>query len=513
MGNALKTVHRVHTSLEEKVVRHIIGDGFGLYESYANDIPISIKQKCDFELKTQGAVRVAYDKKYIGEEQEIGQDIARSIGGVLHYHESSFGGVSHWTPNIYARADHHSYISTNNLRRVQTICFDIDQKMSVQQILFAFEYMGFDFLPFLILSTPKGVQFFVRFEEAWYGEKGINYAKDIANRLKKEMNVLPIDTGKEVFGWARFPREETIMYFEPSNVWNCEEAKEWHSEFRVDRFRTGKSMYTKQAWYNELKKYGEVGNRNSIILQLASANCKDEIPFEDALEEILAWNNALSVSQKPSEVIRTVRSSYDVGGYWFDTDMIEDFTGFSVVTKGWYKHKKTREQRKYDHKHELVDDLTSSFKSHFEKVSPEGEGEVMPLEVTSRQLAQNLFGEVKKHKSITRALEAIHNAPSGFVVRKKKDANGNALKGRGAGYLVYRTQDLINTIRRAKQVKTMLLTSLVYRAATFAEKHQEQYVSKSKYTPELMCQLPIKVSTRTLTVYEQYLEILSTFIE
>lgn len=485
MGILDEKSYRIPAQIEEEVVRLIIGDGFGLYESYANDIPVSIKQKCDFEMKTQGAVRVAYGKEYLSANQQVGQDVARSFGGIMHYHQSSVSGVTHWTPNVYARADHHSHVSTDNLRRVQTICFDIDQKMSVQQILFAFDYMGLDFHPFLILSTPKGVQFFVRFDEAWYGEKGVNYVKDIANRLKKEM-ILPIDTGKDVFGWARFPRKESILYFEPTNVWPCENAKEWYGEQKSDRFRSGKSMYTQQKWYAELKKCAEVGRRNDVTLELAIANYRDNVGLEEALEEILVWNSSLDVPETQNRVIQTVKTVYKKG-YWFNTKLIKDYTGLSVQTRGWHKHKKSREQRKYDHKDELMSDLLLHLDMQLTG---------QHMETSSRKLAEDLFGEVKKHKSITRVLGDLNKSNSGFVVRKKKDSNGNVLKGRNAGYLVYRTQDLINIIKTAKQEKSSLMLSLVYRASTYAEKHHETFVSKAKHTVDLMCQLPIKVSTR-----------------
>ncbi|TCI25316.1 hypothetical protein EVJ32_10985 [Exiguobacterium sp. SH5S4] len=506
MLNIQSNHHRVHTKLEQEIVRFIIGDGFGLYESYANDVPVSIKQKCDFEMKTQGAVRVAYGKEYLGTDQEFGQDIARSIGGVLHYHESSFGGVTHWTPNVYYRADKHHFIAQQYLRRVKTLCFDVDQKMSVNQILFAFEQLDVNCSPFLILSTPKGVQFFVSYGEAWFGsEKAITYSKSIASQLKKVVSdLLPIDDAKDVFGWARFPREETVMYFDPSNTWNNSEAKEWFAEQNV----MNKKLFAHGGYLTQragiiLQETGEVGMRNKVLVQLGIMAKMDGLSLGEAEEIALNWNAKLDIPLRRNAVTSPLRTVFR-SDYKLDFNFIESVTGHRPRAIRFVKHKKSRDVRSYDHKHELVHDI----QSHFEKVLPEGEGESMPLEVSTRQLADTLFGEVKKHTSITRALEALHKADSRFVVRKKVDRNGKPLRGRGAGYLVYRTQDLLNMIKEAKQMKKQLLTSLVYRAATFAERHHETYTSKTKDSLEINVPIANKVSTRTLPMNTQYLEII-----
>lgn len=506
MMNVQQTHHRVHTELEQEIVRFTIGNGFGLYESYANDVPISIKQKCDFEMKTQGAVRVAYGKEYLAAEQELGQDVARSIGGVLHYHESTFGGITHWTPNVYYRADKHYYIGQKFLRRVKTLCFDIDQKMSVNQVLFAFEQLEVNCRPYLILSTPKGVQFFVSYEEAWFGsEKAITYAKNIALQLKKVISdLLPIDEAKDVFGWSRFPREETVMYFEPTNTWNNEEAKEWLAEQNLTNSKVfSNGGYLTQRAGIVLRETGEVGMRNKILVQLAVMAKMDGLSIEEAEGLLLDWNAKMDVPLRLNEVKSPLRTVYR-SDYKLDFDFIEEVTGFRPRAIRFVKHKKNRENRKYDHKFELVNDI----QSHFKKVLPEGEGNGLPLEISSRQLAESIFGEAKKHKSVTRALEVLHEADKSIVVRKKVDRNGTPLKGRNAGYLVYRTQDLVTVIRQAKQAKSALLIGLVYRAATFAQKHQETFVSKAKHSTDFNVPIAYKVSTRTLHVNQAYLDTL-----
>ena len=235
-----KSPVRQHSYLEQEVLETIFGRGIGLYDNYANNVPRSIKQKCDFELKTQGSIRVAYSKESIFDLSLGGQDIARSIQGVLHYHNNSHSGVTHFTPNTYYKAVKPSDIADENLRRVRTFGFDIDQKTSVQQILFAFEVAGIPCKPTLILKTPKGVQFFVVFadNEAWYGSaSAVQYAKAIGEAIRSSLyeEGLPIDLNNSLFGWARFPREETIMYFEKKNVWSKDEATEWFQELGLKR--------------------------------------------------------------------------------------------------------------------------------------------------------------------------------------------------------------------------------------------------------------------------------------
>lgn len=501
MFNLHKKTHRLASQSEREAVTFIIGQGMGLYDAYANDVPKSIKNKCDFEIKTQGAVRVAYSKESIMNEALNGQDIARSRNGILHYHESSFNGVTHWTPNVYYKAVKASDIADANLRRVRTYGFDIDQKTSVQQVLFAFEMAGLPCKPSMILETPKGVQFFVIFEEkeAWYGSsKAIEYAKAIGEAIRNSLaeQGLQIDMNNSLFGWSRFPREETIMYFEKENAWTKAEAIEWFSELGLKRgksFMNGKWLGSEAG--RALWNTNEKGSRNEVLFQLSVMAKQDGHDVEDALEMLLKRNQE---SEQPLGVRRlnkTVKSAFK-REYFVSADKVEMLCGVRPKLRGFYKHKKTKEERSYEKTEELVDRTIE----HLEKRLPVGEGE--SLSISASQLANEMNESKTQVKSLTRAFKQVPK--SKFIIRKKRDANGNVLKGRTAGFVIFRTQDFIQFLADAKNSIQGAPTSMVYRIE--ASKNSKALRS------DLMCQLPIHLGTVPRPLSTRYMDHLASLV-
>jgi len=479
-----KKTYRVAAPIEQEIVRFIIGRGKGLYEAFANDIPKDIKNKCDYVMKTQGAVRVAYSKEAISNEMMNGQNIARSLNGILHYHERSFNGVTHWTPNTYYKAVHASDIADEKLRRVRTYGFDIDQKTSVQQVLFAFEMAGIPCKPALILETPKGVQFFVVFEEqeAWYGSaKAIAYAKAIGEAIRMALaeQGLQIDLNNSIFGWSRFPREETIMYFEKENAWTKVEAIEWFSELDMKRgksFMNGKwlSSQSGRALWNT----NEKGSRNEALFELSVMAKLDGYEFEDALEMLQERNQESEQPLGCRRLVKTVKSAFKKD-YSINPNRVELICGVRPQFRGYYKHKKSKEERTYEKTQELADRTIE----HLEKRLPVGEGE--GLSISASELAKEMNQAKTQVKSLTRAFKQIPK--SKFVIRKKKDANGNVLKGRSAGFVIYRTQDFLQILADAKKSLQSAPASVVYRI--------ESAKASKEYRSKLMCQLPIHLDS------------------
>jgi len=501
MFNLHKKTHRLAAELERQVVNFIIGQGQGLYEAYANDVPKSIKDKCDYVLKTQGAVRVAYSKEAIGNESLNGQNVARSLNGILHYHEASFNGVTHWTPNTYYKAVKPSDIADENLRRVRTYGFDIDQKTSVQQVLFAFEMAGIPCKPSLILQTPKGVQFFVVYDEneAWYGsEKAIAYGKAIGEAIRTLLaeQGLQIDMNNGLFGWSRFPREETIMYFEKENAWTKVEAIEWFSELGVKRgksFTNGKWLASEAG--RALWNTNEKGSRNEVLFQLSVMAKQDGYDVEDALELLLKRNQETEQPLGVRRLNKTVKSAFK-REYFVSADKVEMLCGVRPKLRGFYKHKKTKEERSYEKTEELVDRTIE----HLEKRLPVGEGE--SLSISASQLAKELNESKTQVKSVTRAFKQVPK--SKFIIQKKRDANGNVVKGRTAGFVIFRTQDFIQLLADAKKSIQSAPTSMVYRV--------EATKNFKNIRSDLMCQLPIHLGTvpRPLGIsYMTYIDLMS----
>ena len=501
MFNQHKKPSRLATQLEREIVRFIIGRGKGLYEAFANDIPKGIKNKCDYVMKTQGAVRVAYSKEAISNEMMNGQNIARSLNGILHYHESSFNGVTHWTPNTYYKAVHASDIADEKLRRVRTYGFDIDQKTSVEQVLFAFEMAGIPCKPALILETPKGVQFFVVFEEkeAWYGSaKAIAYAKAIGEAIRMALaeQGLQIDLNNSIFGWSRFPREETIMYFEKENAWTKVEAIEWFSELDMKRgksFMNGKwlSSQSGRALWNT----NEKGSRNEALFELSVMAKLDGYEFEDALEMLQERNQESEQPIGCRRLVKTVKSAFKKD-YSVNSNKVELICGVRPQFRGYYKHKKSKEERAY----EKIEELVERTIEHLEKRLPVGEGE--GLSISASELAKEMNQAKTQVKSLTRAFKQVPK--SKFIIQKKRDAQGNVLKGRTAGFIIFRTQDYIQMIADAKKSLLCAPASIVYRVAA-------SNISKNLRS-DLMCQLPIHLGTvprRLSSWYTQYIALVS----
>lgn len=481
--------------LEKQVIETIIGKGFGLYEKYANDVPMSIKQKCDFEMKTQGSVRVAYSKESISNLELGGQDIARSINGILHYHETSFGGVTHWTPNTYFKAVKASDIADENLRRVRTFAYDIDQKMSVQQVLFAFEMSGIPCKPSLILETPRGVQFFIVLKEsdAWYGsKKAIDFGKAIGEAARELLSDvgLPIDLNNSIFGWSRFPREESILYFEPSNGWSKNESVEWFNSLDISRGKAyiNGSWLTSQAG-KALWETHEKGSRDEVVFELSVMARLDGLDVEEALSMLLERNTKVEAPLGKRQLEKTVKSAFKKD-YQVSINKVERLCGVRPKLKGFYKHKKAKEERLYEKTEELVKRL----ESHFEKVLPVGEGGSMSL--SANQLAKEINQESKQVKSLTRAFK--HVSKSRFIIQKKRDPRGNILKGRASGFRIFRTETYLQLIKEAKKALKTAPTSISYQVLS-RRTHEKTYSN-------LMCQLPLHLGTVSPGLFsgEQY---------
>lgn len=478
-----KSPVRQHSYLEQEVIETIFGRGIGLYDNYANNVPRSIKQKCDFELKTQGSVRVAYSKESIFDLSLGGQDIARSIQGILHYHNNSHTGVTHFTPNTYYKAVKPSDIADKNLRRVKTFGFDIDQKTSVQQILFAFEVAGIPCKPTLILRTPKGVQFFVVFadNEAWYGSAGaIQYAKAIGEAIRSSLyeQGLQIDLNNSLFGWSRFPREETIMYFEKENVWSKNEATEWFQELGIKRGNASingtwlTSKAGRALWNTD-----EKGTRNMAAFELSVMAKRDGYELEDALVMMKKRNAESTYPMGNRRLEKAVKSAYKKE-YFVRPDVVEMICGVRPQLRGYYKHKKTKEERSY----EKIEELVVRTIDHLEKRLPVGEGS--SLSISASQLAEEMNHEKAQVKSLTRAFKKV--SKSKFIIRKKRDSKGNVLKGRYAGFVIYRTQDFV--LKISKQKQQLQLSSEIYKSLCAVQRTKE-------YTSKLMCQLPKHLGT------------------
>ena len=151
-------------------------------------------------------------------------------------------------------------------------------------------------------------------QEAWYGSaKAIAYAKAIGEAIRMALaeQGLQIDLNNSIFGWSRFPREETIMYFEKENAWTKVEAIEWFSELDVKRgksFMNGKwlSSQSGKALWNT----NEKGSRNEALFELSVMAKLDGYEFEDALEMLQERNQESEQPLGCRRLVKTVKSAF-----------------------------------------------------------------------------------------------------------------------------------------------------------------------------------------------------------
>lgn len=488
-----KAQYRIHSEREEKAVRLLLGEGKGLYEAYAGDIPDDVRQKCDHTYKTQGAVRVAYGKEYLASESGEGQDIARSIGGVLHYHEASWQGVTHWTPNVYMQAVTPADIRDDNLRRVRTFRFDIDEKRTRQQVLAAFLEADVPCRPALILDTPRGVQAFVVLDDAFYGSEGaIRLARAIAIATRDALaeTGLPVDMHCPTFGWSRFPREEAIRHLDEGALWSKDEAVDWFLETRttIEGLMGTSGKYQDMPVWGALWATDTVGTRNAATFWLAVMARKDGLSRRQAMRRLQARNRGTTNPLTAREVEKAVLSAYRKD-YEPSASQLQALCGERPVRNGYKKHRRPREERVNEH----LDEFIARLLDHLDERLPVGEGGAM-LETSARTLCREMHdGDVSQLTTMTKALRALHR--HGFRVEPIRNADGTVRRGRGAGYRICRLASLVSRVRDMKREGMACPPSLQYRAMTFAPRHAEHYERVAKRAKKLMSFLPIHLGT------------------
>ncbi|HFI0297694.1 TPA: primase C-terminal domain-containing protein, partial [Streptococcus suis] len=116
-----------------------------------------------------------------------------------------------------------------------------------------------------------------------------------------------------------------------------------------------------EPWYRLLKNTSKIRGekaimgRNNVIFTLALANYASGVAYSDCMEELSDYNAELEVSLKKNELKKTIASAYS-GRYeaanrdfikilcqtWISSDLT---TKDLFIRQGWYKFKKSRDQR------------------------------------------------------------------------------------------------------------------------------------------------------------------------
>jgi hypothetical protein len=349
-------------------------------------------------------------------------DLTEGKGYVVTSYETlqeKYPNLTHWTPNIYRGGTYYNFKrrvikghERENLKQINVIGLDIDTKeVDLYALYLGCEELGLP-RPNLLLETPRGFQVFFVLETPFHIHKKQDYkALRVAERLSENIRkalktYVPVDTGCVPFGFYRVPREDNVLdfYDQPANTsqlltWSKQfEEQENRNFLRVVYNKNGPVLdQTSSDWYRaiitatHIDKGHVSSSRNNAIMTLALANYASERPLEEAYDELDQFNSNLDQPLKKSEFERILKSAYS-GKYKgvkrsYVEGLLELWTDGQAQFKGregWYKFKKSREERVRSHYKEWEEDIIAYLDTH---TSPE-----MPFLVGSLSSLAETFG-------------------------------------------------------------------------------------------------------------------------
>ena len=257
-------------------------------------------------------------------------------------------------------------------------------------------------MPTLILKTENGYQAYFVLKDAAYvtatsGFKVVNVAKMISQNIREHFKKeLPVDMTCNHFGIARIPRRDNIEYFDKNNIYTFAEWFNWSMQqddleyvkkpnLLVLSGTEGKKQID-EPWYRLLKNTSKICGqkalmgRNNVIFTLALANYASGVPQNDCMAELTEFNSELDNPLKKSELKKTVSSAYsgkyEAASRDFVKILCQTWVDSSLTTKdlfirqGWYKFKKSRDQRQRSHFSEWKEDVLDYVNKSTTKENP-----------------------------------------------------------------------------------------------------------------------------------------------
>lgn len=301
--------------------------------------------------------------------------------------------LTHFTPNIYRRYQYadqdRRYVkgfTEENLQQINAFVVDIDTKEhTVQEILLTCvdESIG---QPTLIVSSDRGYQVFFVLETPIYISnknefRSLKVAKRISENLKRSLKSVNADLYCNDFGFFRMPNNQNVEWFDATAVYTPASLIRWSQRCDDDM---GRSLYvvpqkmqvtslTQSEWFNRLLyatdvkgEKGQIG-RNNVLFTLALVcfqDGKDRAFTFDLLDEYNARLRHPLSSQEMKTIIASAYSGKYKGAKKEYVEQllalyVQGAEGVSVHlgSKGWYKHKKAREDRERSHCHEWEQDI------------------------------------------------------------------------------------------------------------------------------------------------------------
>lgn len=351
------------------------------------------RQGVQFVVATKANLQTAYGVKgYIVTSKETIFDNANDL--------------THWTPNTYRYGEYANYKRThikghseNNLQQVNCFVVDIDSHVgvSIDLIRDTTQSLGLgQDEPTTILKTDKGFQvYFVLKAPCFISNannfKSLKVAKKIANTLKSEFKKrLPAtDVGCNDFGFFRIPRQDNIVFSNIEALYDFKTLINWSMKHSVSKQKPNiKSVeniidYTQQPWFTTLLNAttvkggkGKLG-RNNVLFTLALSCYQSNKSEQYAIDLLDQFNSNLVEPVKYKEVEKAISSAFS-GRYKgarldFIQELMADYGNginvnryFEGGSRGFYKHKKKREDRINSHYDEWQKDLEKFLQDNHE---------------------------------------------------------------------------------------------------------------------------------------------------
>lgn len=324
-----------------------------------------------------------YDKQrpwvYVGPEGAMRP--AATFMTLYNYLWDSKKKNTYYTPNSFYRNDGRL---VENARWLHAIQLDIDVKneyianqgITLLDVLDRISDAGLP-IPTAIISTPSG-----GFQPIWMFQTSVRAtpkARSLYTAIQKHM---AIDINADSFAVGverifRTPTEQTIVYFEPNNIYTFQTFVDWREINHPLVWDTQKAILANEydiMGHPAIRKlYNQdatVGKRDMTCFTLSLAMKFSGWSLERAEQEIEKWWHECSEKggSKPfrlRDALYRVRRVFRINRYQRpSSEYIYRLTGvhFSYRNKCFYTLAKPREERKRSHKHEWKADLLNYLK-------------------------------------------------------------------------------------------------------------------------------------------------------
>ncbi|HZH59661.1 MAG TPA: primase C-terminal domain-containing protein, partial [Metabacillus sp.] len=288
--------------------------------------------------------------------------------------ERQLSNLTHWTPQIYMFGkENNEGRVLENIRFITTVGVDVDYKVSVEEIMYTAVMEGLP-IPNLILDTPRGVQFFYRFDKPFAGSlKARRAAKLIGEELKRVfVKGINADPSCNTLGYFRIPSENNILFFSKNAVnseWILAWAKRKARENKRTRIERETAIYKKQGIMDDpairsiidnvlIKgQRGQIG-RNNAIFTLSLALKYEGKTEQEILDQMDEWNSKLRYPLTHNEVKRIVKSAMKEKYKAPSKEFVEELAGVEMKFRFDIRTpKRERHERIQSHYNEWEQDI------------------------------------------------------------------------------------------------------------------------------------------------------------